>query len=240
MRVSNPTNGRVEAVISVDGLDVIDGESADYRSKRGYIVPPHGNLVIDGFRVSTQAVAAFRFSSVANSYAGRKGKARNVGVVGVALFAEKAQPAMIIPRPQPRPRPHHRPSYDKSRDLEGEDFSSSEPAPTAAPGPSRPSSRVVTKGRSSAGKSYRPERRQERPGLGTEFGERRHSAVNFTQFVRAHPNRPSAIAELRYNDAQGLQALGIRLRSEFPSQDELATRESANPFPGMRFAQPPR
>jgi hypothetical protein len=39
IRVSNPTPHRIEAVVSVDGLDVIDGESGDLR-KRGYIVPP--------------------------------------------------------------------------------------------------------------------------------------------------------------------------------------------------------
>src|ERR1043166_1751867 len=31
VRVSNPTAQRVEAVISIDGLDVIDGESGDLR-----------------------------------------------------------------------------------------------------------------------------------------------------------------------------------------------------------------
>lgn len=75
-----------------------------------------------------------------------------------------------------------------------------------------------------------------RPGLGTEFGEYRHSAVTWTQFVRTHPNRPSAVLELRYNDAAGLQALGIRL----VETDDLITRETAVPFPGdPRFAHPP-
>jgi hypothetical protein len=248
IRVHNPTDARIEAVISVDGLDVIDGETADYRSKRGYIVPPRGNLLIDGFRVSTRAVAAFRFSSVSNSYAGRKGKARNVGVVGVAIFAEKARPQMVIPvEPVITHRHHHdhrlgkgkgrrpappRPDFD-------EDFSAdrpSEPSPTPSP-----KAGGAISGKTAYKPIDRPTRRQERPGLGTAFGERRHSAVSFTRFVRANPKRPTSFAELRYNDARGLQALGIRLRrAVVVTPDELATRESADPFPGTRFAQPPR
>jgi hypothetical protein len=99
IRVSNPTPHRIEAVVSVDGLDVIDGESGDLR-KRGYIVPPYGEVRIEGWRTSLENVAAFRFSSVGASYAGRKGKARNVGVIAVALFAEEA-PAMIVTEPSP-------------------------------------------------------------------------------------------------------------------------------------------
>ena len=91
IRVTNPTPSRVEAVVSVDGLDVVDGESGDLR-KRGYIVPAYGQVNIEGFRTSLADVATFRFSSVDNSYAGRKGKARNVGVIAVAIFEEQAPP----------------------------------------------------------------------------------------------------------------------------------------------------
>ncbi len=243
IRVNNPTDRRVEAVISVDGLDVIDGETADFRNKRGYVVPAHGSLVIDGFRVSTQAVAAFRFSSVAASYAGRKGKARNVGVVGVALFAERAQPQMIVPvRPQPRPFPRHRHGHKSApaeRDFGGDSESSASADRVAPP----PRSAHGGKAGASSGLSRRmpSPRKKERSGLGTAFGERRSSNVSFTRFVRAHATRPTSFAELRYNNAQGLQALGIRLRrQEFVTQEELAIRESANAFPGSRFAQPPR
>lgn len=91
IRVTNPTANRVEAVVSVDGLDVVDGEDGDLR-KRGYIVPAYGEVRIEGFRTSLADVATFRFSSVDNSYAGKKGKARNVGVIAVAIFEEAAPP----------------------------------------------------------------------------------------------------------------------------------------------------
>jgi len=89
IRVTNPTANRVEAVVTVDGLDVIDGENGDLR-KRGYVVPAYGDVRIEGFRTSQADVATFRFSAVSDSYAGKKGKARNVGVIAVAIFEENA------------------------------------------------------------------------------------------------------------------------------------------------------
>lgn len=85
----NLTPNRVECVVSVDGLDVMDGQPAAF-GKRGYLVDPHGELEIDGFRQSLDTVAAFRFGSVRGSYANQKhGDTRNVGVIGVALFHER-------------------------------------------------------------------------------------------------------------------------------------------------------
>ncbi|HSK01114.1 MAG TPA: hypothetical protein VK932_07725 [Kofleriaceae bacterium] len=86
--VRNGTTARFEVVASVDGLDVIDGNPAD-PNRRGYIVDPHGVLVIDGFRTSDSSVAAFRFGKVADSYAAQTSGDRNVGVVGFAIFAER-------------------------------------------------------------------------------------------------------------------------------------------------------
>lgn len=85
----NLTSSRLELVISVDGLDVLDGEPASF-SKRGYVIEPGEKLRVAGFRESENKVAAFRFSSVRNSYAQqRHGEARNVGVIGAAVFHEK-------------------------------------------------------------------------------------------------------------------------------------------------------
>lgn len=85
----NRSQLRFEIVLSVDGLDVIDGKAAAF-SKRGYILDPHGELEVDGFRQSVDQVAAFRFGSVSGSYASQKhGETRNVGLVGVAIFHER-------------------------------------------------------------------------------------------------------------------------------------------------------
>lgn len=87
--VRNNTSFRLEVVLSVDGLDVMDGKPAAF-DKRGYIIDPRGEIDVDGFRQSMSTVAAFRFGSVRGSYTGQKyGDTRNVGVIGVAVFNEE-------------------------------------------------------------------------------------------------------------------------------------------------------
>jgi hypothetical protein len=86
----NRSSMRFEVVVSVDGLDVLDGEDGDL-DKRGYLLGAYQSLSIDGFRDSQNSVAAFRFGDVGRSYAASKGKARNVGVIGIALFRERGQ-----------------------------------------------------------------------------------------------------------------------------------------------------
>jgi len=87
--VQNKSDLRLEVVLSVDGLDVLDGRKASL-SKRGYIMAPHSKVVVDGFRQSVDAVAAFRFGPVRESYAQQKyGDSRNVGVIGAAIFQER-------------------------------------------------------------------------------------------------------------------------------------------------------
>lgn len=86
--VRNLCKARVEVVLSVDGLDVMDGRGASIK-KRGYIVGPGKSLTISGFRTSEEAVAAFKFSTVAGSYSNqRHGSTRNVGVIGMAVYTE--------------------------------------------------------------------------------------------------------------------------------------------------------
>jgi len=88
--VKNKSANRVEVVLSVDGLDVIDGKAGSVR-KKGYVIAPGKTLEVKGFRTSTSAVAAFKFSSVGASYANISGgKTRNVGVIGMAVYLDKA------------------------------------------------------------------------------------------------------------------------------------------------------
>jgi hypothetical protein len=282
IRVTNPTDRRVEAVVSVDGLDVIDGLDADFTGKRGYIVPPHDVLVVDGFRTSQSQVAAFRFSSVANSYAERKGKGRNVGVVGVAIFEEKGDPVIVVPEvatarpsdPVDRWLDHdhdyggagyggvktdsirgrdsaNRGRYAPSAGDDGGDYAEAEAsAKASAPAedrvgggaPSRPAPRrqhfdLDTDKRMTQDETCcRPT--TTRPGLGTQWGEQRYSSVTFTRFQRKNPTVPDALAELRYNDSDGLAALGILVKPAY-DPNEVAKRETADPFPATRFATPP-
>jgi len=86
--VMNQSPLRREVVISVDGLDVMDGQSASTK-KRGYILDPGQEFAVEGFRTGPDTVAAFRFGSVAESYSNqRHGTTRNIGVIGLAVFEE--------------------------------------------------------------------------------------------------------------------------------------------------------
>jgi hypothetical protein len=87
--IENHARERFEAVASVDGLDVMDGSEASF-AQRGYIVEPFTSMVVEGWRTSEDTVAAFRFSELEDSYAERTGRARNIGVVGVAFFREES------------------------------------------------------------------------------------------------------------------------------------------------------
>jgi hypothetical protein len=86
--LTNHTNHRFESVVTVDGLDVVNGRPGTLEN-RGYVLMPFATLEIEGFRQSNSAVASFRFAAVGESYAAQMGSARNVGVIGVALFSER-------------------------------------------------------------------------------------------------------------------------------------------------------
>jgi hypothetical protein len=243
--ISNPTRERVEAIISIDGLDAIDGTTADYVHKRGYILPAYGSATIEGFRTSLDQVATFRFSSVADSYAGRLGQPRDVGAIGVAFFPERA-PVAIAPPPPPAVVS---PSYDWDQRFGGGDKpAATSPAPQGAPKaeasraapPAARSSGAGDLGGPSDGVAPERERAaRERKGLGTEFGEARESRVEETPFVRANAATPSQLVTVRYNDRAGLIALGIRIDPPVVVDTDLRTRETADPFRANRFAAPP-
>jgi hypothetical protein len=89
--VSNKTGGRMLTVVSVDGINVISGDSAA-PNQRGYVLSPSASVEIAGWRKSDRDVAAFYFTAVDDSYAGRTNRPDNVGVIGVAAFREYQEP----------------------------------------------------------------------------------------------------------------------------------------------------
>ena len=265
LRISNHTGRRIEAVVSVDGRDAIDGQPADWRSKRGYLVPAWGSVDIEGWRISHAQAAAFRFSSVPDSYAARTGSARDVGVIGVAVFPERYLPPRVYRVPPPyRPYPYPYPrSYDEDY-RRGDAESGAAPRARArrrrpAPRPHRrrlpprrrramPPARPV-RARSARGRASeaQPFAQRNRPGLGTEYGEAVHSPIYEVEFIRANASTPSVVLGARYNDREGLLALGIPVDSYYDQTcygnpyDDGDLRRTADPFPvtDRRFAAPP-
>lgn len=88
IKFSNDSSIRRKIVTSVDGLNVMTGDST---WERAYVVEPWGNVIIPGWRKDSDNVAAFIFSSIPSSYNQNTpaGDAKNVGVIGCRVFNEE-------------------------------------------------------------------------------------------------------------------------------------------------------
>jgi hypothetical protein len=91
IRVVNSGSRRIAAVVSVDGLSVINGKPAS-ESSPGYLVDAYGSITIDGWRRNLEKVAAFRFVERDDSYAWRMGHPDNIGVIGLVAIEEGTRP----------------------------------------------------------------------------------------------------------------------------------------------------
>lgn len=88
LRLRNLSDADVLAVVSVDGVNVLSGETAS-PDQGGYVIPAYGTVEIKGWRKSLERVAAFYFTDLGDSYAARTGRPDDVGVIGVAVFERK-------------------------------------------------------------------------------------------------------------------------------------------------------
>jgi hypothetical protein len=185
VRLSNLGGERVLVVLSVDGVNAVSGETAA-ASQGGYVLDPWETADIAGWRKSLDDVAAFVFTDLGESYAARTGRPDNVGVIGIAVFRERA-PAWRRPPPVAIARaPAHSASSRAARET-----ANAAPAPSAQARAADASTQVL-------GTQV----------LGTGHGEREFAPVATTGFVRAS-RMPAQIYELRYDTARRLAALGI-------------------------------
>jgi len=88
VRIRNCSVRRVLAVVSVDGVNVVTGETAA-PDQSGYVIEAGGYVNIEGWRKDLSRTAAFYFSDPGDAYAARTGRPENLGVIGVALFRER-------------------------------------------------------------------------------------------------------------------------------------------------------
>lgn len=96
IRITNYGPRRITAIVSVDGLSVINGRPAS-ESQPGYIVNPGSSVRIKGWRRDMETVAAFRFEDREHSYASRSGRPENIGVIGLIAIEEMAWRPPPIP-----------------------------------------------------------------------------------------------------------------------------------------------
>ena len=183
VRLVNDSGERVLAVVAIDGVNVVSGETAGV-GQRGYVLEPWQRTEITGWRKSNEEVAAFEFTSLADSYAARTGRPQDVGVIGVAVFREA--PAVEVSQARPVPR-------------------SEGAAKAAAPSPDSQPAAESRRADAAAASVPAP---VERERLGTGHGERETSVVRITSFQRASA-RPDQRLEIRYDSLDNLVAAGI-------------------------------
>lgn len=179
----NLSGERVLAVLSVDGVNAISGQTAS-TSQAGYVLEPWQRVEIRGWRKSHADIAEFYFTDLPDSYAARTGRPDNVGVIGVAAFRER--------RLEPAPY------YPSAPPMIGQERSGNRAG--AAKAQSGAADAVAE--RESAAPSAMPQQ------IGTGHGERRYDPVAQTTFQRESA-RPNQRVALYYDSYEALVARGI-------------------------------
>jgi len=93
LRVVNNSNQRIGLVIAVDGRNIISGKQSWLaNSERMYILNPHDSADYEGWRTSTNQTNRFYFTEAENSYAAAWGDNSAMGVIAMAVYAERPRP----------------------------------------------------------------------------------------------------------------------------------------------------
>lgn len=227
--VANASGNRVLAVMSVDGVNVLNGQTAGV-DQAGYVFSGYQRYEVTGWRKSNQEVAAFEFVASPASYAARTGRPANVGVIGVALFNERVyQPPVAV---SPSYTPYRYGPFGSAKSAPAQegaaDSAAGAPAPAAQSAPSANGSGGELAKRADA----RPETREK---LGTGHGEREWSQVAQTNFERAQSS-PNETIRIRYDSYENLISMGVIQQPRHPHH------RSPNAFPdSLGFVpDPPR
>lgn len=206
VRLSNRSGGRVLAVLSVDGVNAVSGENAN-PEQSGYVLDPWETTEIAGWRKSLDEIAQFNFTALPDSYAARTGRPANVGVIGVAVFAERA------------------PVWRERRDEIARESSATGAAADAQRAPAPAAAEAEAASPAMAAPEAKLQSRAPTKGerLGTGHGAREYARVDTTTFVRASRD-PAQTVAVWYDSYPNLVAQGIVPRP--------IARAEPQPFPG--------
>lgn len=218
VRLVNRTGGRVLAVLSVDGVNAVSGETAN-ANQSGYVLGPWESTEINGWRKNLNEIAQFNFTALPDSYAAQTGRPMNVGVIGVAVFTERSQRWIAEERDNRTPPAAPPATRPWAKDSESAEAAAANEAPAAG---------MASKSRSADAIAQSQPRRER---LGTGHGDREWSQVGTTRFERASA-RPAETVAIWYDSYRNLAARGIIPRRP------LASREP-EPFPNGFVPDPP-
>jgi len=206
VQLTNRTGERVLAVVAIDGVNILTGETAA-SGQDGYVLGPYERASLTGWRKSHSEVAAFEFTALENSYAARTGRPDDVGVIGVAVFRERVpawrdEPPRMIGMAPPAP------------DAAGGARDQAAPAPRAEPSNAPPATAAAPSARADSSlESGRLAKAMPQPvdRLGTGHGAREYSYVSDTTFERLNAT-PDDLVRIRYDSYANLVAAGIAPR----------------------------
>lgn len=214
IRLRNRQRADILTVVSVDGVDVITGETADWQQS-GYVLGAQQGFGVKGWRKSLERTAAFYFTALPDSYAARTGRPDHVGVIGVAVFRKKPEPVVQYAPPR------------LARSAEAE-------APAPAAMTEDRSARDAASGAGAASRAEAPaSAAQKSARLGTGHGRSETSVVTYTEFERATAT-PAEIITIYYDSYRNLMAQGVIREPSLARPDPFP-----QPFPA-RFAPDPR
>jgi hypothetical protein len=223
IRIRNQMGSDFLAVTSVDGVNVLSGETAGL-NQRGYIFYNGDGYDIMGWRKSNDHVASFYFTSLPDSYAARTGRPDNVGVIGVALFRRKYEAPITYSDPYDSypPSPSAR---MESKSADSSITAQSAPAPAA---PAAQSAAAESRGDSPERIASAPMKKEK--SLGTGHGRTVDSSIQIVKFER-QSSTPDEIITIYYDSQRNLISRGV-----IPYSPPIA----ANPYPQPFVPDPPR
>lgn len=205
VRLANQTGGRVMVVLSVDGVNVITGETASV-GQTGYVLDPWQSYDIAGWRKSDTAIAAFVFAALGDSYAARTGRPGNVGVIGMAAFLEKPEPQAMRQRQEPPTTADRLGSVGKAEsrvDAAKAESGAGNVAHPATPADRSADSQAAGETAPSAAARLAPTER-----LGTGHGQREWSVSRRTRFEKLS-STPQDVVEIAYDSFANLVLAGV-------------------------------
>jgi len=206
IRLANQTGGRVMVVLSVDGVNVITGETASV-GQSGYVLDPWQSYDIAGWRKSDTAIASFVFAALGDSYAARTGRPGNVGVIGMAVFLEKPEPQALRQRHDPPSVAERLGSVGKAAesrvDAAKAEADAGSAATPATPADRSADSQSAAKSAASAIARLAPTER-----LGTGHGQREWSVSRRTSFEKLG-STPQDVVEVAYDSFANLVLAGV-------------------------------
>ena len=206
LRVKNNGYGRILVVPTVDGLNVLDGKEASVNG-RGYIVNGYDSLTVDGWRVSDEQVAEFYFSDSKDSYAEKKEKGANLGVIGCAVFREKIRQPIVVKRVIER-SPYLDPFDILPRRWHSEEWYSIKTNCDALDA----GRRCISLSSMNHTGADRVNVSNASSDLGTGWGDVKNSVVTTVEFERE--DSPVSIFEVFYNTKDNLEKIGICLNAK--------------------------